>query len=173
MVNIYCRFIPNCARILQPLTNLLMNTKKYDVVVSGDTLSAFSKIKAALTKTTELSVLPDVELCLAVDTVAVEVGAVLQAIWFFPPNLTNTQKRYNTFGRELYAAYAAVRHFRHFLVGRRFYIFTDHKPLVGAFRSNSEKYSPREVKHLDYLLQFTSDIRKKLKIYQQILCPEQ
>ena len=79
---------------------------------------------------------------------------------FFSPKLTNTQKRYTIFERELYAAYAAVRHFRHFLEGRRFYIFTDHKPLVGAFRSNSEKYSPREVKHLDYLLQFISDIRQ-------------
>ena len=79
MVNFYRRFIPNCANILQPLTNLLTNTKKCDIVVSGDALSAFSKIKAALAKTTELShVLPDVDLCLAVNTSAIGVGAVLQ-----------------------------------------------------------------------------------------------
>ena len=77
----------------------------------------------------------------------------------FSQKLTSTQKRYSTFGRELYANYAAVRHFKHFLEGRRFYVFTDHKPFVGAFRSNSEKYSPREMRNLDYLLQFTSDIR--------------
>ena len=48
-------------------TNLLTNIKKYDIVMSADALSAFSKIKAALTKTTELSyVLPGVELCLPV-----------------------------------------------------------------------------------------------------------
>ena len=77
MVNFYYRFIPNCASILQPLTNLLTNTKKCDIIVSGEALSAFSRIKAALVKTTELSqVLPGVELCLAVDTSVVGVGAV-------------------------------------------------------------------------------------------------
>ena len=152
--------------------------------MSGDAVSAFSKNKAALAKTTEFShILPDVEVCLAVDASTFGVGAVLQQkvsgswkpISFFPQKLTSTQKRYSTFGRELYAAYAAVRHFRHFLEGRRFYIFTDHKPLVGAFRSNSEKYSPREMRHLDYLLPFTSDMRhlKGAKIYQQMLCLEQ
>ena len=135
--------------------------------MSGDALSAFSKIKAAQAKTTELShILPDAELCLAVDLSAVGVGAVLQQkvsgswkpISFFFQKLTSTQKRYSTLGRELYAANAAVHHFRHFLEGRRFYIFTDHNPLVGAFWSNSKKYSPTETRHLDYLLQFTSDI---------------
>ena len=62
-VNFYRRFIPNCASIFQPLTNLLTNIKKCNIVVSGDALSAFSKIKAALTKTTESShVLPDLQL---------------------------------------------------------------------------------------------------------------
>ena len=92
MVNFYRRFIPNCTGIPQSLANLLTNTKRCDIVVSGDTLSAFSKIKAALAKTVELShVLPDVELCLAVDDSAVGVGAVLQKVsgsWkpisFFP-----------------------------------------------------------------------------------------
>ena len=35
------------------LTNLLTNIKKYNIVVSGDALSAFNKIKAVLTKTNE------------------------------------------------------------------------------------------------------------------------
>ena len=48
--------------------------------MSGDVLSAFSKIKVVRVKTTELShVLPDVESYLAVDTSAVGVGAVLQS----------------------------------------------------------------------------------------------
>ena len=109
MVNFYRRFISNCTSILQPLTNLLTNIKKYDIVVSGDAQSAFSKIKAALTKTTELShVFPGVELCLAVDASAVGVEIVLQEkvsgswkpISFYSQKLTNTEKRYNTIGRE-------------------------------------------------------------------------
>ena len=79
IVNFYHHFIPNCASILQTHTNLLMNIKKCDIVVSSDALSAFSKIKTALTKTTELSHLfPNGELCLAVDASAIKVEAVLQ-----------------------------------------------------------------------------------------------
>ncbi len=78
--------------------------------MSDDALSAFSKIKTVLAKTTELShVLPDVDLCLAVDPSAVGVGVVLQQkvsgswkpISFFPQKLTNTQKRYSVFGSHL------------------------------------------------------------------------
>ena len=77
--NFYRLFLHDCTSILEPLTNLLTNIKKCDIVVSGDSLSAFSKIKAAVTENTELShVLPDVKLCLAVDASAVGVGSVLQ-----------------------------------------------------------------------------------------------
>ena len=72
-MNFHRRFITNGASILQPLTNILTNIK------SGDALSAFSKNKTALTKTTELShVLLGVELCLAVDASVAGVRAVLQ-----------------------------------------------------------------------------------------------
>ena len=38
-------------------------------------------------------------------------------------------------------------------------VFTDHKPLTRAFLASSDKYTPRQVWHLDYISQFTSDIR--------------
>ena len=37
-------------------------------------------------------------------------------------------------------------------------IFTDHKPLFHALKSATEK-TPRQARHLDYISQFTSDIR--------------
>nr|VZI51113.1 unnamed protein product [Spirometra erinaceieuropaei] len=53
----------------------------------------------------------------------------------------------------------AVKHFRQFLEGRDFTVFTDHKPLTFALCSHSDKYNPREIAHLDYISQFTTDIR--------------
>ncbi len=55
--------------------------------------------------------------------------------------------------------YLAVKHFRHFVEGRQFFILTDHKPLTFAMSSKPDRYSPRQSRHLDYISQFTSDIR--------------
>lgn len=150
------------------LDRYLTDVKNCDIVLSDEALAAFHQIKVLLSRAVELSrVVPGSELCLAVDASSIGVGAVLQQkiddhwkpISFFSKKLTSTESRYSTFGRELLAAYSAVRYFRHLLGGRTFYLLTDHKPLLGAFQSNSDKYSPRETRHLDYLLQFTSDIR--------------
>ncbi|XP_037931303.1 uncharacterized protein K02A2.6-like [Teleopsis dalmanni] len=42
--------------------------------------------------------------------------------------------------------------------GRHCTIFTDHKPITYAFRQKPEKASPRHLRHLDYIGQFTTDI---------------
>ncbi|BHF70469.1 hypothetical protein SprV_0301352000 [Sparganum proliferum] len=102
-----------------------------------------------------------------VDASTVAVGAVLQQhindstrpLAFFSKKLSPAETRYSTFGRELLAIYLAVKHFRHFLEGRDFTIFTDHKPLTFAIRSHSDEYNPGEISHLDYISQFTTDIR--------------
>ena len=37
-------------------------------------------------------------------------------------------------------------------------IFTDQKPLTPILLASSDRYTPRQVRHLDYISQFTSDI---------------
>ena len=80
-------------------------------------------------------------------------------ISFFSVKLNTTQRKYSTFSRELLAIYLSIRHFRHLLEGRDFTVFTDHKPLTYALHVNTEKYTPRDTRQLDYISQFTSDIR--------------
>lgn len=43
--------------------------------------------------------------------------------------------------------------------GRSFHILTDHEPLTTAFFQKPEKASPRQLRHLDLIGQFTTDIR--------------
>lgn len=43
--------------------------------------------------------------------------------------------------------------------GRKFHVLTDHKPLTFALTSRSDRHSPRQTRHLDFILQFTADIR--------------
>ena len=55
--------------------------------------------------------------------------------------------------------YLATKHFRHFIEGREFHICTDHKPLIFALDARADRHSPRQIRHLDFIAQFTSDIR--------------
>ncbi len=63
------------------------------------------------------------------------------------------------FDRELLAIYLAIKHFRHFFEGQQFHILTDHKPLIFSLFCNPHRYSARQTRHLDLILQLTSDIR--------------
>ena len=101
------------------------------------------------------------------DASDVAVGAALQQqingewqpIAYFSKKMKPAETRYSTFDRELLAVYLAIKHFHHFLEGRQFYVLTDHKPLVHALTSHSDWQSPRQARHMDYISQFTTDIR--------------
>jgi len=167
LVNFYRRFIPQCARTMLPLTNLLSSRKK-DFKVSTDAIAAFETAKMELSNIALLAYpLPAAPLVLMTDASSHAVGAVLhqtvkgdlQPLGFFSKKLSPAETRYSTFSRELTAIYKAIAHFRHLLEGREFTIFTDHKPLTFALATTTDRYSPREVRQLDYISQFTNDIQ--------------
>eukprot|EP00794_Sanderia_malayensis_P010299 gene10299-biopygen8463 len=169
LVNFYRRFVPNCAQIVQPLTDLLAGRRpKTALELSDNALAAFQAIKSALATATMLvHPSPTDPYCLMVDASDLAIGGVLQQhidgqwkpISFFSKRLQPAETKYSTFGRELLAVYLALRHFRHCLEGRPFYILTDHKPLTYALSASADRHSPREIRHLDYISQFTTDIR--------------
>lgn len=95
------------------------------------------------------------------------MGAVLEqradcCAWeplaFFSQKLSSAQRNYSAYDRELVAIYEVVRYFRYFIGGRAFKILTDHKPLVYAFVQRSEKASPRQVRQLSFIAQFTTHV---------------
>ncbi|CAI2738545.1 unnamed protein product [Dicrocoelium dendriticum] len=167
LVNYYRRFIPNCASIVQPMTDLLRG-KQRSFHFTDDAKLSFEKLKDAISNIALLAH-PDTSapLSLTTDASDTAVGAVLQQLidrrWiplgFFSKRLQPAESRYSTFGRELLAIYLGIRHFRHYLEGRNFTVFTDHKPLIYAINGATDKYSPRETRHLDYVSQFTTDVR--------------
>ncbi|BHF82687.1 hypothetical protein SprV_0802582600 [Sparganum proliferum] len=167
MVNFYHRFLPHAAAILQPLNNLLTQSKK-KLLMTDEAVKSFNEVKNALVNATLLAhPRPDAPLTLMTDASSTAVGAslhqtvngVLQPLAFFSKKLSPAETRYSVFGRELLAVYLAIRHFRHFLDGREFVVLTDHKPLVGALRASPDRYSPREIRHLDFISQFSCDIQ--------------
>ena len=170
LVNFYHRFIPNCAHTLSPLNSLLGKAYKSDKELkwNNSAVSSFNTIKESLAQATLLShPKPDASLSIATDASDLAVGAVLQQFvhgsWqplaYFSRTLSPTEKRYSTFNRELLGIYLAIKHFRHSVEGRTFHILTDHKPLTFLSSFRSDRHSPRQIRHLDFILQFTADIR--------------
>ncbi|BHF72606.1 hypothetical protein SprV_0401567400 [Sparganum proliferum] len=167
MVNYYHCFLPHGATILQPLNSLLTHSKK-TLVMTEEAVRSFNDVKAALAKATLLAhPRSDAQLTLMTDASSTAVGAalqqtvggVLQPLAFFSKKLSPAETRYSVFGRELLAVYLSIRHFRHFLEGREFVVLTDHKPLVFALRASPDRYLPREIRHLDFISQFSCDIQ--------------
>jgi cleavage and polyadenylation specificity factor subunit 1 len=171
-VNYYHRFVSNCAHTLAPINALLKPKRKgvsIDVKWTVEAETAFELIKERLAQAVILKY-PKVNarLSLAVDASDVAVGAVLQQevdgtqepLAFFSKKMQPAEQRYSTFGRELLAIYQAIKHFRYMLEGRELTIFTDHMAITQAIHvSNQNRHSPRETRHLAYILEFTSDIR--------------
>lgn len=173
MLNFYRRFIPDAAKLQAPLNALLSGPKvkgSHPVDLTPDLMRTFEDCKTSLSQATLLTH-PDASADLAIVTDASDtsIGAVLQQrkknhtdwepLGFFSHKLSSSQVKYSPYDRELLAVYEAIKYFRHMIEAKTFTIFTDHKPLIYAFSRCKDKCSPRQFRHLDFIAQFTTDIR--------------
>ena len=169
LLNFYRRFVPHAAAILLPLYELV-SLKDTEFCAAWTSLHEkhFQQSKDALAAATCLAhPSPTAETCINTDASDTAVGAVLQqhiaGVWtpicFFSRKLHSAETKYSAFDKELLAMYLAVKKFRHFIEGRQFTLFTDHKPLTFAFSSASDKWSPRQQRHLAFVSEFTTNVR--------------
>ena len=172
MINFYRKFMPGAAKLLCPLTDALKGGPPPTAALqwTPQMLAAFAAAKEALSSATWLAhPVAAAELSLVCDASSTHVGAVIQqrfcsaAAWqplgFFSQKLDKAQLSYSAFDRELFAAYAAIRHFRYQLEGRTFSLWTDHKPLISSIRRSDEAWTPRQQRQSAYITEFTDDIR--------------
>lgn len=171
MLNFYRRFIPNAAQLQAPLNNVFNGTKikgSHPVNMTPHLLQAFEDCKESLSRATLLAHPdPTAELAIVTDASDTAIGGVLQQkkgedwepLAFYSHKLNDAQKKYSPYDRELLAVYEAIKYFRHMVEARIFSVFTDHKPLTFAFSSSKDKCTPRQFRHLDYIAQFTTDLR--------------
>lgn len=170
MMNFYRRFLPGAATIQAPLNALLAgsNAKGNKPVDMTPALhEAFKNCKSCLSTATLLAH-PDTNAELAIQTDASDaaIGAVLQQrttngwepLSFFSRKLSQSQKKYSPYDRELLAVYEAIKYFRYMVEARTFTIFTDHKPLTFAFSTRRDNCSPRQFRYLDFISQFSTNI---------------
>ncbi|GFW74212.1 transposon Tf2-11 polyprotein [Trichonephila clavipes] len=165
------RFLPKAAEQQYLLSEFLKGSKgKKDskpLNWSSEAITAFQRCKQALADAALLAhPSPSAPLALHVDASDYAIGGTLhqvvdselQPLAFYSRKLTSSEKSYSAYDRELLAIYSAIRHFRYMLEARDFTVFTDHKPLTYAFRQKSDKCSPRQIRQLDFISQFTTNI---------------
>jgi transposase InsO family protein len=166
-VNFYRGLIPNLSSLLAPLHRVL-NTAPGDratqsICMQDDELVAFQEVKSALANATAVSFADfNKPFELFTDASNIALAGVLQQrdknniprpIRFFSRKLSPAEVNYSVFDRELLGVVESVKHFQHYLDGRKFTIFTDHKPLVYAV-PNMKDPSPRQWRALNYLSRF-------------------
>ena len=155
---------------MRPLHKLITTTASAESTTlqwNDEAKMAFGNTKIALADATLLfHPKQDAPTCIMTDASSGAVGAVLQQyidtqwcpIAYFSKKLKPAETKYSTFDRELLAVYLAIKHFHHFIEGRQFSVFTNHKPLTFSLSTDSAHHTPRQIRHLDYILQFTTEI---------------
>lgn len=152
MVNFVARFIPNLAVKAAPLRDLLHK----DVPFSWDSAQqrAFEDLKASLTSQPLLALYhPTKETVLSADASSYGLGAVLlqrqedkslRAVAYASKSLTEAEKGYSQIEKEALAITWASDKFKDYLLGLKFHIETDHKPLIPLFtRKPVDDLTPR------------------------------
>lgn len=136
LLGYYRKFIPDFARITKPLTQCLKKNRK--ITFDSDYINCFEKCKTLLTNDPILQY-PDFtkEFNLTTDASNVAIGAILsqgpigsdKPVCYASRTLNESETHYSTIEKELLAIVWATKYFRPYLFGRKFKVFSDHKPL--------------------------------------------
>jgi hypothetical protein len=170
MVNFYHGFVPHAAKFLQPLYQALAGgkTRPRSLEWTNDMSKGFVDTKEALANTTLLHhPIQGAQTALTTDASDTALGAVLEQksgdIWrplaFFSRQLRKPERIYAAFDRELLGIHLAIKHFRYFLEGRQFTVFTDHMPILAALHKTTEPTSGRQARQLAAIAEATTDIQ--------------
>ena len=132
----YGRYVQDFAKISRPLHQLTEKSK--DFLWNCEAQEAFEVLKARLTSAPILA-FPSMRepFILYTDASQHAISAVLPQIqngservsFYASKSFIKAQSRYSTTKRELLALVNFTRHFKHYLLGRKLQIFTDHRAL--------------------------------------------
>jgi hypothetical protein len=164
LLNYYHRFLPNVAGLLAPLHELL---RKGVVWRWGNRQQAAFEASKRLLQSDRVLVhyRSDSDLVLSCDSSGFGLGAVLsrrlsdgseRPISFASRSLSAAEKSYSTLDREACAVMFAVRKFHRYLMGRKFSIVTDHKPLIYLFSETKSTPQMSSARRLRWSLELGS-----------------
>lgn len=136
-INFYHEYIPNSSIILDPLHKLLR--KNIQFIWSEECEKSFSDIKNILCSQPVLEIFDkDLPIIIYTDASLNGIGAILKQIQkdgkekpvgYFSKKLNDTQRRKKAIYLECLAIKEAIKYWQYWLIGRKFTVFSDHKPL--------------------------------------------
>lgn len=127
----YRKFVRNYGVLARPLTNLL---KKGNFKWDADAAAAFTMLKQAMT-TTPILAMPNFNEPFTIETDASRdgIGAILtqqgRPIAYMNRVLGVTKRTWSIYAKEMLAIVEAIRTWRPYILGQKFFILTDHRNL--------------------------------------------
>ena len=137
-INRYAHIVAPLENLCKPLWNKKSNRVKIPIEFNNDHKIAFDSLKRALT-TAPVLAFPtmDGEFILDTDASHDAIGSVLsqiqngkeKVIAYASKKLSQAERQYCITRKELLAVYYFVTHYKHYLLGRKFVVRTDHRAL--------------------------------------------
>ena len=152
MVNQLGKFSPRISELNQPLRELLSNKKAW--LWGPDQERSFNSIKDELSRPTTLALYdPNAKLKVSADASSFGLGAVLfqgdeddwKPVAYASRAMSETEKRYAQIEKEALGVTWACEKFTDYILGRKFLIETDHKPLVPLLNSKQLDSMPPRI----------------------------
>lgn len=144
--NYYRRFVKGYSQLVRPLTEL--TKKDHTFNWTEDCEEAFQRLKEVLMGPEIMAYpLEEGEFFLDTDACDVSTGAVLsqmqggreRVIAYASHTLNRAERNYCVTDRELLAVKTSIEHFKHYLLGRRFTVRSDHQALKWLFSLRQPK----------------------------------
>src|SRR6202048_1493023 len=160
----YRRFVKDFSLIASPLTFLLHKDNKFEWTDVQE--SAFQQSKLAVCGAPVLIIPnPKLQYTIVTDASGFAIGAALcqdhgnglQPCAFLSRKMNDHERNYAVHEQELLAIVHALREWRHYLLGNRITIITDHRSL--QYFSTQDKLSARQTRWSEFLQQFDYEIK--------------
>eukprot|EP00253_Pinus_taeda_P012980 PITA_12980 len=156
----YWRFVEGFSRVAYPITSLQKKGKVFKWTT--DCQRSFEQLKHLLTTAPVLCVAdPEKEYVVCTDASKEGVGGVLmqegKVIAYESRKLKEHEQKYSAYDLELTAVIHALKMWRHYLVGRKFLLMTDHHSLTSYF--SQPTLNARQTRWVDFLGNFDFEIK--------------
>ncbi|KAK1694888.1 hypothetical protein QYE76_011585 [Lolium multiflorum] len=155
----YRRFVEGFSSIARPMTQLLKKDKKFEWTNKCE--ESFQKLKTKLT-TAPILIMPDITKPFDVycDASKIGLGCVLmqegKVISYLSRQLKPHEQNYPTHDLELAAVVLALKVWRHYLMGNRCKIYSDHKSLKYIF--TQKELNMRQRRWLELIKDYDMEI---------------